>query len=92
MAFLCAILCVITHTTQKLKVVNGRFIYQTIAVQSEISILLVRAVCELQVVVELCISKKKEESLRGTKLKYLHSIFSTVRRINGTLGVHFTLQ
>ena len=34
-------------------------------------------------------NEKKE---RETKLKFSHSIFSTVRRINGTLGVHFTLE
>ena len=27
-----------------------------------------------------------------TKLKFSRSIFSTVRRINGTLGVYFTLE
>ena len=41
-------------------------------------------------VFELCMSKKKEE--RRTKSKFSHSIFSTVRRINGTLGVYFTLE
>ena len=46
-AFLYAILCVITHTTQKLKIVYRCFTYQMIALLSEISILLVRAVWRL---------------------------------------------
>ena len=37
----------ITRTTRKLKVVPQHFTYQTIAVLSEISILLVKAVCEI---------------------------------------------
>ena len=47
-AFLYAIQCVITHTTRKLKVVYGRFTYQTIALLVEISIVLVRAVCAIR--------------------------------------------
>ena len=42
---------IITHTTQKLKVaivIQERFTYQTIALLLEISIILVRAVCEIQ--------------------------------------------
>ena len=46
--FLYGILCIITRTTRKLKVVQERFTYQTIALLSEISILLVRAVFEVR--------------------------------------------
>ena len=46
-AFLYAILCIITCTTKKLKVVQGRFTYRTIGLVSEISILFVSAVCEI---------------------------------------------
>ena len=45
--FLYTILCITTCTTRKLMVVQGHFTYQTIAVQSEISILFVRAVCKI---------------------------------------------
>ena len=41
------ILCVITSTTRKLKVVQVRFTYRAIALLLEISILLVRAVDEI---------------------------------------------
>ena len=37
----------------------------------------------------LCMMEKKKEE-RRTKSKFLHSIFSTVRRSNGTLGLYFT--
>ena len=45
--FLYTILCVITRTTQKLKIVQGRFTYRTIALLLEMSILFVRTVCEI---------------------------------------------
>ena len=49
-AFLYSILCVITHTTQKLKVVSGRFIYLSndCPILSEISILIFEAVYEIR--------------------------------------------
>ena len=46
-AFIYGILCVNTRTTWKLKVAQGCCTYGTIALLSEISILLVRAVCEI---------------------------------------------
>ena len=39
---------IITRTTRKLKIVYGRFTYRTIALLSETSILVVRAVCEIR--------------------------------------------
>ena len=43
---------------------------------------------------ELCVrikkKKEEEEERRRTNSKFLHSIFSTVRRSNGTLGLYFT--
>ena len=36
--------------------------------------------------------REERERERRTKLKFLHAIFSTVRRINGTLEVYFTLE
>ena len=45
---------------------------------------------------ELCVREKKKKKERkeekGTKSKFSHAIFSTVRRINGTLGVCYTLE
>ena len=35
---------------------------------------------------------KKERKKDRTKLKFSCAIFSTKRRINGTLGVYFTLE
>ena len=34
--------------------------------------------------------KERKKERRTTKLKFAHSIFSTVRRSNGTLGLDFT--
>ena len=34
--------------------------------------------------------RKKEERRKRTKLKFTRSIFSTVRRSKGTLGLYFT--
>ena len=48
LAFLYAILCVSIGTTRKLKDACGRFSYQTIALLSTISILWVRAVCDIR--------------------------------------------
>ena len=59
-AFMEAILCVSTHATRKLEVVKGRFTYLTIAIISEISILLVRSVCEIR--------SSSYESKHGTQL------------------------
>ena len=58
-------MCVITRTTRKLKVVKGRFTYRTIALLSEISILLVRAVCEIPSV-SLWIQTRIETTLRNS--------------------------
>ena len=44
------------------------------------------------ILVELYMMKKKEEGGRRTKSKYSSLIFSTVKRINGTLGVYLTLE
>ena len=49
-AFLHVILCVITCTTQKLKVTYGHSTYQNTALLSEIFVVWVRAVCEVQLV------------------------------------------
>ena len=36
--------------------------------------------------------EKKNKRRRRTNSKFSHSIFSTVRRSNGTLGLYFTLK
>ena len=46
---------------------------------------------------ELCVREKKKEKRKKErekrpKSKFSHAIFSTVRRINGTLGVYIYLR
>ena len=65
-----------------------------------------KIVCTCRILLELCVKenrkerkkvRKKErmnekERTKGTKSKFSHSIFSTVVKINRTLGVYFTLE
>ena len=40
----------------------------------------------------LVMCEGKKEKRTTTKLNFSHSMFLTMRRVNGTLGVHFTIE
>ena len=50
----------------------------------------VQIICICCILFELCVTEEKEK--RKNKIQIFITIFSNVKRINGTLGVRYTLQ